>query len=400
MSRHAAFSEFRLLLISGLALSMLSYVTNIFLANAMGPDIFGKYSYALVLGALFGQLVFFGTAEMGVRLKINHGDAALDWILTLKLINFGLLLVTALVSAFFRGDGLLIFGVIVALNSLCFVTHYEVQGRNVRYAIIFLVERALITLSIWIGLLVLDSGYMVWVFSTLAVFQGASLVFQYSENKQYRPSLDIRALFTTYKAGIYVLAFELSKFSFGGITRILIFNQLGEERLGVFSTAWQFVPLSTLYLAQATKAWRLRITESVDACDASAVWRHIRALTIVVMLPTLCASVVFFLVGDRVIALLFSKGYGDAGELMPYIGIYFLVIGFDSIVILLAIATSVARWASIIYLVFGGLTILACLFLMEGRGLQSYMAAIVIGHFSATITLAFFVSHALRRALR
>ena len=88
MHRGAAFSEFRLLLVASLALSMLSYITNIFLANAMGPDIFGKYSYALVLGALFGQLVFFGTAEMGVRLKINHGDAALDWILTLKLVNF------------------------------------------------------------------------------------------------------------------------------------------------------------------------------------------------------------------------------------------------------------------------------------------------------------------------
>tara|TARA_R110002124_G_scaffold281837_1_gene456526 strand:+ start:5557 stop:6786 length:1230 start_codon:yes stop_codon:yes gene_type:complete len=399
MHRGAAFSEFRLLLVASLALSMLSYITNIFLANAMGPDIFGNYSYALVLGALFGQLVFFGTAEMGVRLKINHGDAALDWILTLKIVNFGLLLATALVSALFRGDALLIFGVIVALNSLCFATHYEVQGRNVRYAIIFLVERALITATIWFGLLVLDASYMIWVFGTLAVFQGGSVAFQYSENRQYRICLDLRALFIAYKAGIYVLSFELSKFSFGGITRLLIFNQLGDERLGVFSTAWQFVPLSTLFLAQATKAWRLRITECVDSGDTSAVWRHIRALVIVVMLPTLCATGIFFVVGDRIIASLFSTEYSDAGQLMPYIGVYFLVIGFDSIVILLAIATSMARYASIIYLFFGGLTVLACLFLMEGRGLPAYLVAIVVGHFSATITLAFFTKRSLRRAL-
>ena len=400
MPRGAALWEFRLLLLAGLAISTLSYVTNIFLANAMGPEVFGTYSYSLVLGALFGQLIFFGTSEVGVRLKISHGDAALNWILSLKLINFVLLMAAAFVSALIRNDLALVYGMIVALNSLCFTTHYEAQGRNVRYAVIYLFERALITSVILIGLLVLETGYLGWIFGTLALFQGASLAFQYSENRQYRPSIDMRGLLTTYQEGIYVLAFGLSKFSFGGVIRILIFNQLGNERMGIFSTAWQFVPLSTLYFAQATKAWRFRITESLDAGDASSVWRYIYTLAIVMMLPFLFVAMAFIFLGDHIIAFFFSSAYVDAGALMPYIGVYILVISFDSVVVLLAIATSRAQLASVIYLVFGGLTILACLFLVEGRSLEGYLAAIVIGHFLAAVSLAVFTTRGIKRVLQ
>lgn len=390
--RRTALAELRILLIASLSLAALSYVTNIVLASTMGPEIFGRYSYALVLGALFGEVIYFGTSEAGIRLKVRHGDAALGWILTVKLINFGLLLCGVVVGLVFGSDVIALLGLIVALNSLCFSTHYEAHGRNVRYTTIFLVERVMITVALWFGLLIIETDLIVWVFLTLLLVQGGSLTYQYWENRPHQLSFDSCALLRTYREGLFVFVFGLSKFAYGGITRILIFNQLGDERLGIFSAAWQFVPLLTLYFAQVTKAWRLRITEALNARNAEVVRRQVFALAAAIFLPTLSASVALFFFGHQIIDLLFTIEFADAGVLMPYLGVYFLVAGLDTVAMILAIAMSMSRVASMIYFIFGILTVALCLLWMDGRGLEAYMVTIIVGHFCAAAVLTLVIT--------
>lgn len=400
MSKSSTFFELRLLVMAGLAMSGLSYVTNLLLANSMGPESFGIYTYALVLGALFGEVVFFGSTETGIRLKTNYGADALDWILTARIVNFLLVLIGAVIAFLINREIAVLFALVVTLNSLSFATQYEAQGRNVRYASVYLVERILITFFIWIGLLYLDSHLMVWVFGTMAVFQCASLFIQCIENRITKISFSSKGLFTVYKEGLFVFVFSLSKFAFGGVTRILIFNQLGGERMGVFAAAWQFIPLSTLYFAQTTRTWRLRITESLRDGDSYEFSQNLKAVTLFVMVPSLLAAIVFWVFGNTIIGLLLSSNYRDAGSLMPYIGAYFLVVGFDSVIVLLAIATSRAMLAGMIYLVFGGLTILACLLLVKDQGLEGYLLTIVLGHFLAAAVLGVALSRSVRRSLQ
>lgn len=385
---------------SGLALSGLSYVTNLLLANSMGPESFGQYTYALVLGTLFGQAVVFGSTETGIRLKTNYGAEALDWILTARIVNFLLVLIGAVTAYLINSEEAVLFALVVTLNSLSFATQYEAHGRNVRYASVFLVERILITLFIWFGILFLDSHLMAWVFGTMALFQGASLFFQYIENRTTKISFQCKGLFNVYKEGLFVLVFSLSKFAFGGVTRLLIFNQLGGERMGIFAAAWQFVPLSTLYFAQTTRTWRLRITEALRDGDSYEFSQNLKALTLFVMVPSLLAAIVFWVFGHTIIGLLLTSEYRDAGPLMQYIGAYFLVVGFDSVIVLLAIAKSKAMLAGMIYLVFGGLTILACLLLAKDHGLEGYLLTIVLGHFLAAAVLGVSLSRSVRRSLQ
>lgn len=399
MSKRSTFLELRLLTLAVLATSGLSFATNILLANSMGPDVFGQYAYVLVLGALFGELVFFGSTEAGMRLESRYGERALDWILTTRILNFCLVAMGAVIAFFVSHEMTVLFALVVTLNSLSFATQYEAQGRNVRYASVYLVERILITVFIWIGLLSLDSGLMVWVFGTMAVFQGASLLFQYMENQTVKICIFWRGLFNVYKVGLFVLVFSMSKFSFGGVTRILIFNQLGEEQMGVFAAAWQFVPLSTLYFAQTTKTWRLQITRALKEGDTDGFLKNLKALTLVVMVPSLLAAILFWLFGDRIIGLLLSSAYWDASFLMPFIGAYFLVVGFDSILLLLAIASSKAMLAGVIYVLFGGLTILACLLGALGHALEGYLLTVVLGHSCAAGVLGLALFCSIRRSL-
>lgn len=400
MSKSSTSFELRLLVMAGLVLSGLSHVTNLLLANSMGPERFGQYTYALVLGSLFGQVVDFGSTETGIRLRTNYGSDALDWILTARIVNFLLVLIGAVSVFLINSETAVLFALVVTMNSLSFATHYEAHGRNVRYASVFLVERIFITLFIWIGILFLDSHLMVWVFGTMALFQGASLFFQYIENRTTETSFRWQGLFNVYKEGLFVLVFSLSKFAFGGVTRLLIFNQLGGAQMGVFAAAWQFVPLSTLYFAQTTRTWRLRITKSLRDRDSYEFSQNLKALTIFVMVPSLLAAIVFWMFGNTIIRLLLSSDYRDAGSLMRYIGAYFLIVGFDSVIVLLAIAISRAMLAGMIYLVFGGLTILACLLLSKDHGLEGYLLTIVLGHFLAAAVLGVAVSRSVRRSLQ
>ena len=400
MSKSSTSFELRLLVIASLALSCLSYATNLLLANSMGPESFGQYTYALVLGSLFGQVVVFGSTETGIGLKTSYGSDALDWILTAKIINFFLVVIGAVTAFLINRETAVLFALVVTLNSLSFATQYETHGRNIRYASVFLVERILITLVIWIGILFLDSQLMVWVFGSMALCQGASLFFQYIENRTTKICFRSKGLFTVYKSGLFVLVFSLSKFSFGGVTRLLIFNQLGEAQMGVFAAAWQFVPLSTLYFAQTTRTWRLRITESIKDGDSYEFSQNLKALTLFVMVPSFLAAIVCWVFGPSIIDFLLSSDYRNAGSLLPYIGVYFLVVGFDSIIVLLAIAYTRAMLAGMIYLAFGGLTILACLHLAKNHGLEGYLLIIVLGHFLAAAVLGVALSRSVRNSLQ
>lgn len=399
MSKSPFLIELRFLVVASLIMSGFSYITNLFLAYSMGPEIFGQYTYALVLGALFGQVVYFGSAETGINLVTNYGEDALNWILTARIINFLLVSIGTLFVFLINSDTVTLFALVVTLSSLSFATQYEAKGRNVRYASVYLVERILIAIFIWIGLLKFDSHLLLWVFGTILVFQGASLVFQYTEHMATRITLNRKGLFNVYKEGFLVFVFALSKFAFGGVTRILIINQLGAERMGIFAAAWQFVPVSTLYFAQTTKTWRLQITRSLKEGDTDKFLENLKAVTLFVMVPSFFSAVVFWVFGREIIDFLLPSEYHDAGFLMPYIGVYFLVVGFDSVIVLLAIANSMVRLASIIYVAFSGLTIFACLLLSTDAGLERYLLIIVFGHFFAAAVVGGALFRSVRAAL-
>lgn len=66
--------------------------------------------------------------------------------------------------------------------------------------------------------------------------------------------------------------------------------------------------------------------------------------------------------------MLFTEDFADAGGPISYLGVYFLVMGFDS------------------------LTVLLCLHLMDGRGLEAYLMAIIVGYFCAAGALAIVIA--------
>lgn len=384
------FAEFRILVLFSALQAGLSYVTNIFLANKMGPDIFGQYSYVLVLGSVYTLFVTWGTAESGIRLRATYGDHVLSDILTLKVINFFIAGLSVLVSLVWDDSCLALLSLIAAMNALSYSTHYESKRLNVRFATVFLVERICMSVLFCVGVLFLDGGYITWLFSVMSLVQGASLFFQCLDNREFGLRVKRNSLMNIYRQGFFLMLFSLAKYSFGGITRLIIFQQLGDAKMGVFAAAWQFIPLSTIFFSQAIKAWRLKLTKSLDDRARSEFLRHLASLSLSVLAPAILACLTLTLIGAELIDILFSEKYVDARELIPYIGIYFIIVGLDTVVILLAVAVSAAHFASVIYLIFGSGTVVFCL-VCPGTSLEFYALAIIVGHFLAVTASAHMV---------
>ncbi|EAR52146.1 hypothetical protein OG2516_18815, partial [Oceanicola granulosus HTCC2516] len=222
----------------------------------------------------------------------------------------------------------------------------------------------------------------------------------YSDNREFGIRVEVTALSRVYKEGFFILAFNMSKFAYGGFTRITIFHQLGDEKLGIFSTAWQFVPLSTLFFAQVTRTWRLTITQCIKHGDRAAFRKQICSLVITVFAPTLLATTVILLYGGEVIHLVFNDQYAAASELMPFIALYFLVIALDTVSVLLAVALSLSRVVAVAYATFGVVTVLACLVVAELKSLNLLLVTIIAGHFLAASVTAALSLVKLRTAFR
>lgn len=398
MLHRATFAELRALTLTNFAIAGFTYVVSIILARAIGPEEFGVYSFALVAGTLLSQLILFGTSEIAVKFVAHHGVSALDSIATVKLLNFIVVATLSFIFLWFYPQPHVIFSLIVATSALSFSTHYESCRQNTKYAFIFLFERSAISIAILVVALFFDSNQLLIIFIFILVAQLLSIVKQIIDHK---PSLNFKnfnILIKIYNDGLFLLIFNLSKFGFGGATRIIIFNELGDARLGVFSAAWQFVPMSTIYFSQVTKTWRLKITEAIQNGDKLATIQHIKELTLTIFIPSFAMSIVFIFWGHNIMYILFTPDFYDAANIMPYIGVYFIIIGMDSALLMVSIALNLLKATCLIYGISSIITILMCLNLSE-PSMEMYAIILIAGHLLAMVTLSTITFTSLRRAL-
>lgn len=367
------------------------------LANNFGPGMFGQYTYVLVLGALYSQLITWGTQETGIRLYTSFGKLVLSSILTVKLINFVLITIILSLYALFKFESIYLLGLVASMNALSYSTQYETKKANVPYAKIYFIERVLISMLILLSLTIFNIRHIGYIFFIMFSVQLLSLAYQALDNREFKVFLNFRDICVVYLNGVWLLVFSISKYSFGGISRIIIFSKMGDASLGLFAAAWQFVPLSTIYYSQAIKAWRLKITECIDRGEFYEFKSFLMSLSLSVFLPAFLGFAVFFAFGHSILGALFDASFGSAADLMPYVGAYFIVVAADTVVLLLAVAIKKSGVTSIIYLIFGFSTVLYIYISPSADNLTFFISSIIIGHCMAVFCSAVFVGSALRQ---
>ena len=339
----------------------------------------------------------FGTEEVIIKNYLDLGEEAVAKVFKARLVNFLLVGIGVIGFAYLSGDKLSLFSLIIASQGLSMASVYEVHGQNRRYAIIFLLERAIYIFWLWVGIWLFDGATLGWIFWSLCLWTAASICCQVVEKWKYLVTPITTPIGQVWCLGVSIVAFSVTKYVYGGGTRIFIKESLGYSDLGIYSVAWQFVPLVTMFLTQVSKNWRARITEAINKKDFIGFKVITRQVIFASLIPVIIISIIFSCVGGWIVNLMFSAEYGRSVILFPLLSVYFVIINLDVLNSIMWVALGEMKMFSGIFAFF---SLLCASVMWVGGGhllLTQYLLAVVVCHGLAVCASAVCLIPKLRR---
>lgn len=366
--------------------SAAAYFFTLTLAKNFGPVWFGEYSYILIWGTIAGVLINFETDRTapGVFVIEKSYTAVLEKVLSARLLIFCIVILIGLIGAFFNFT--FSFGVIsFALASLNFGFLYEVQHKNISYSYIYLVER-LSYVVIGFGLIYIGKASLLSIYAAFFTTTLLSICFQISRNYETirATRLHIHAVWDVLKNNTLLILITFSTYVYGGFSRLILEKKLGMEELGIFSAGWQVIILITLFQAQVTRVWRIKLTTALAEKDKKEFYNNIKSYLLFSTVPVILLACIVYLFTPEIIELLYGSGYIALNSVLPVLCFYFIVINLDSLSVILWIGIGSRRHylfinvAVIIFLVIG-------LYLLPPTYGLNWYAIMIVGAHSISV---------------
>lgn len=369
----------------------LSYFLSISLANYLGPEKFGIYSHALIIAALLSIVVNYGTDQTVSAFYCEVRDVEILFNITI-LIRFGLAISSflVLILVYWEKNQVLVYVLCLVFSGFNLSFIYEIQQRNEKYSYIYLFERV-IYVGIIFSLINLNFVDLPQVFGVLMAVTLISLFYQYFDNRIFFKKIKEAKYFVIkcLRENFAIVVVALSTYIYGGFGRLILENQLGSEQLGIYSAGWQIVTIGTIFQAQVSRLWRLKLSVSVEKKDIKTLRELMGFYVIFATLPMFLASIVIFIFADEIVSFLFVPAYAELSKVLPILGGYFIVINFASLVDILWIAlrkNSLYMYANLMSSLF---LLIYLLTFSVNMDMQRFAAAAVVGHLLTTILLGF-----------
>ena len=241
-------------------IAALSFLLTIMIANELGAIQFGLYVKALIIASLMGMIINFST-DQTASVYYSQGidkESILNGVLFIRLI-LGIISFAILIIYLGSEYTLLAFVSALLFSHFNLSFYYEITLRNERYSYIYLLERLVYVVSVFL-LIFLDHLNINFIFMMIAITSLSSLIFQLIDVMSSKISLSsIKGLisFSFFKTQTPLLIVALSMYSFGGFSRLILEENMGQELLGIYSAGWQLITIATIYLSQVYRIWRI-----------------------------------------------------------------------------------------------------------------------------------------------
>ncbi len=188
-----------------------------------------------------------------------------------------------------------------------------------------------------------------------------------------------------FYSGLSILITSLSKFTFGGFSRILIKENLGFAALGIFTLVWQFISLVSIYSQQIISVTRLKIAKIIQFSE----FKEYKKISLLLLFASLAPAIGFIILTQLLLNInYFNYYYFMVEKLIPIIGVYMVVAALDSFIPLYYIPLKLETTALKVYITLS----LSCIILLATKilpdNLYSYMLAITATHFIAILIIA------------
>lgn len=367
-----------------------AYFLTIKIANELGPKDFGLYSSILIFGLFFSQFIIFSTDSTARYISNNDGlISAKNKIIKLKFTSLAFISLLLLLLGFKFGFSWSFCVFVVALSGLNISFFYELNNNNVKYSIIYLIEK-----FVYISLIfVFDFFDILYIFIVMFLTSILSLSFQYisSKIKFYEIfNISLRDIYNIYKVNFYLYISALLTFVYGGVGRLLIGKFYGYESLGKFSVAWQLIFIVTLFQGQVVKIWRKKLIDAVINKNKNKFIIATKEYFILTTIPVFIISILIFFFSEKYFSIFFTDKYLDAILYLKIVSFYFLVINMEYFSGMVWSAVKDKKIYFIIYLFYSIVTLILMFFAANNLNIFYFVGIIPVMHGLCVVTSIFF----------
>lgn len=245
----------------------LSFVTTIFIANTLGKETFGDFSYAVAIGTYGLMFVQFGLEKSLVRFLVHYpmrfGELLKASLLLRSLLFFLFVLFFAIALLLCHHRLGFSWGIVIVIFATTFQAFqlsgvYDAWKKMKQHAVYVLVERCTYFALIWCVILF---PFFPLSIELIGVCMITSIIIGFY--LQYRwalPRIDFKSIqgiwpstFFIIRSNIFIWFAVLSGLSIDYMTQIILKWHSGSSVLGEYSVAWKIMSLATLFLGQAAR---------------------------------------------------------------------------------------------------------------------------------------------------
>jgi O-antigen/teichoic acid export membrane protein len=367
-------------------------LTQIKIANTLGPVIFGVYSFALAIGAYGDVFVRYGREKSMIRDLVQRPGQFDQIVGGTFLLSTANAFIFCVALGYYLGYSsglypsgmfLVVLGAILAAFDLQPV--YDSWRRMGWHAIYRALQQSVFLGLVWIGIVWFPSIFALGYLGTMAIVSGVLVLWlQYREVRR-RTGLvifrraNIPVVLIQYRENLVLAVSMFLLLALGPAVRIFLEKYEGSHSVGIFSAAFQIVVIAKFALTQIARVGNPAMAKIVLP-DVGAILRRravMKYLAVMVFtsIPFACPLIV---VPEIIVRSAFSAEYSESASLLPYMGVYILL---TSVVSVFAQYIMSARYDKCYFasvLVSGILAIVLCVWLIPACGLMGAVWALLI----------------------
>ena len=378
------------LVVVQLLLAGAGFFTRVKLSSVLGKEVFGDFSYALVLGTYGVIFIQFGLDRSFVRDLVHYRERFGELIkasLFLRFILFLILMVffgftapVLLKSSSPLGTCLIVFSSVMLAFNISGV--YDVWHETRRQTIYFFIQRSFYLSLVWIAVLVpvvALSLELLGVLLILASLMGLSLEYRWA-----LPRIEFvthKGLFATtgflVRSNVWLWLALLFSMSFGYLNQIMLKHISGSADLGVYSVSWIIVSLAVLFLHQVIRIGRVLIAGHTKPEIHPA--KHIRFLVRYIALMFGAGALLglpCILFSEIIVTTFFKPEYTSASGVLRILGFYPMLYGPYLVALQYIISVRMQKMYFVLSLIMAAVSIGLCFWLIPLY--QSVGAAIAL----------------------
>jgi len=388
------------------------FFTRVKIANVLGRELFGEFTYALAIGSFVNVFVSFGIDKTLVRdlvhLPENFDELAIGSII-IRFINFSLIVLPLMILWHLKAPEEISFGILLIVLSfgilpLHLQAVFDVLGKIKLHAYFNLIQRSTYYCLIWLMILFLPNFFNLIYIGIISVL--ASILFFVFQIWWFYHNIDIGEKITRsvckilgflYKRNALIFFTSIVGLVLGYSNQIILKKMCGSAELGGYGVAWQIVTLANILIMQVVRIGRPKtaeITKSEVARNHKI--KFLLKYSLLMLLLGFLIGLPAVIFPRNIISLLFDQQYLFAVNILRVMGAYVTIIAIEPVMSQYIIFSGMEKLYFVSSAISGVLSVCLCVLLIPSLAGYGAALSLLIAQFCALLIMVIGICISLR----